>query len=98
MNYKSASFPFKSGLGDIHAQEEFQKNLEPLPGTKIIVDGDPDYRTGEEFDADWEEEREHVKGTKYRARFETQYKLRKQQLRDIKNLERIEDIISEEDD
>ena len=43
-------------------------------------------------------ERKHVEGTEHEADFYAYHKRRKEQLRNIKNLERIEDIISEEDD
>ena len=46
-----AKSPFKSGIGDIHAQKRKMANLEPLLGTKKNIDGKVDYDTGEDFDA-----------------------------------------------
>ena len=98
MNYKSDSFPFKSGIADVMAEQERLKNLEPLIGTKKNIDGKVDYQMGFENDESVAAERKHVEGTELEASFDAYHKRRKEQLRNIKNLERIEDIISEEDD
>ena len=73
--------PFKSGIGDIHAQKRKMANLEPLLGTKKNIDGKVDYDTGEDFDAKVDKERKDVEGTKYQAGFESQQILRKDQLK-----------------
>ena len=76
-----AKSPFKSGIGDIHAQKRKNANLEPLIGTKKNIDGKVDYDMGEDFDAKVNKERENVKGTEYQAGFESQQILRKDQLK-----------------
>ena len=73
--------PFKSGIGDIHAQKRKMANLEPLLGTKKNIDGEVDYDTGEDFDAKVNKERKDVEGTEYQAGFESQQILRKDQLK-----------------
>jgi len=76
-----AKSPFKSGIGDIHAQQRKNANLEPLIGTKKNIDGKVDYDMGEEFDAKVDKERKDVKGTKYQAGFESHQTMRKDQLK-----------------
>ena len=76
-----AKSPFKSGIGDIHDQQRKNANLEPLLGTKRNIDGKTDYDTGEDFDAKVNKERKDVEGTEYRAGFESQQLLRKDQLK-----------------
>ncbi len=72
-----AKSPFKSGMGDIKAQEDFQEGLEPLLGDKRVTDGNVAYRTKEEFDADVDKEFQDVKGTEDEAGFTTWQKHRK---------------------
>ncbi len=47
-----AKSPFKSGIGDIHAQQRKNANLEPLIGTKKNIDGKVDYDMGVEFSSE----------------------------------------------
>ena len=54
---KGKSSPLNSGIGDIHAQQRKNANLEPLIGTKKNIDGKVDYDMGEEFDAKVAEEK-----------------------------------------
>ena len=77
MNYHKSSFPFKSGMGDIKTQEDFQEGLEPLLGDARVTDGHTDYRTKEEFDADVDKEFQDVKGTEHEAGFRTWQEHRK---------------------
>jgi hypothetical protein len=76
-----AKSPFKSGIGDVHAQQRKNANLEPLLGTKKNINGKVDYDMGEEFDAKVDKERKNVKGTKYQPGFESHQTMRKDQLK-----------------
>ena len=78
---KGKSSPLNSGIGDIHAQQRKNANLEPLIGTKKNIDGKVDYDMGEEFDAKVAEERKHVQGTKYQPGLESHQAMRKDQLK-----------------
>ena len=90
--------PLNQGIGNIHAQKKELENLEPLIGTKKNIGGKVDYQMGFENDEAVAKERKHVEGTEHEADFDAYHKRRKEQLRNVKNLERIEDIENEQDD
>tara|TARA_R110001592_G_scaffold356369_1_gene658049 strand:- start:56 stop:316 length:261 start_codon:yes stop_codon:yes gene_type:complete len=81
MNRNKASFPFKSGIADVKAEQDKLKNLEPLLGTETSIHGKTDYQMGFENDEAVAEERKHVKGTKHEKDFNAYHKERKEELR-----------------